>query len=221
MDTKDFWDNWWAKADDDGWNDDPSLFAQFAFSYFPKEGKVLELGAGLGKDTRYFAQHGFFVVSTDFSDKALEVSKWEAAMQKIINVDYQNVDIKNPLPFAQQEFDVVYAHAVLHYFSHETTDQILKEIHRVLKDGGVFATLLKSKEDPEILKSLKLNESFYQTPQGIVERFFSVEEVHNECDGLFKPVVLDASEQTHETENATFIRFIGLKNPQGSQTHPE
>ena len=219
MDTKNFWEEWWTKTDDEGWDDTPSIFAQFAVSYFPKDGKLLELGAGLGKDTRYFAKHGLFVVSTDFSDKALDVSKWESNMQKVINVDYQNIDIKNPLPYKDGEFDVIYAHAVLHYFSHETTDQIFQEIHRVLKDGGVFATLLKSKEDPELLNSLKLSENFYQTPQGIVERFFTVEEVQGETDGLFKPVVMDASEQMHETDNATYIRYIGLKIPKGTQTH--
>lgn len=219
MDTKDFWETWWTKTDDEGWDDTATLFAQFAISYFPKDGKLLELGAGLGKDSRYFAKYGLFVVSTDFSDKALDVSKWESTMQKIMNIDYQNVDITNHFPYKDEEFDVVYAHAVLHYFNHETTDQIFKEIHRVLKGGGVFATLLKSKEDPEILRSQKLNENFYQTPQGIVERFFSVEEVQTETNGLFKPVVMDASEQTHEAENATFIRYIGLKIPQGSQIH--
>jgi hypothetical protein len=85
----------------------------------------------------------------------------------------------------------------------------------VLKEGGIFATLLKSSEDPEVLKSLKLQENFYQTPQGIAERFFSLEEVKAEIAGLFKPIVMDASEQTHETENATFIRFIGIKIPGG------
>jgi len=219
MNTNSFWDQWWTRADDDGWDDEPTIFAQFAISYFPKEGKLLELGAGLGKDTRYFANFGLYVISTDFSDKALELSKWESTMQKIMNVDYQNVDIKNPLPFKDQEFDVVYAHAVLHYFDNIVTAQIFSEIHRVLKDGGVFATLLKSKEDPEISKSLKLHEDFYQTPKGIIERFFSVEEVLKETEGLFKPVVMDASEQIHETDNATYIRYIGLKIPKGMQPH--
>lgn len=219
MDSRNFWDNWWSKIDEKGWDDNPSIFAQFAVSYFPKDGKLLELGAGLGKDSRYFAQFGFFIVSTDFSDKALDVSKWESSMQKITNIDHQNVDIKNPLPYKDGEFDVVYAHAVLHYFSHEVTDQILIEIHRVLKDGGVFATLFKSKDDPEILKSQKLYENFYKTPQGIVERFFNAEEIMIETNGLFKPIVLDSSEQMHEAEHDTFIRFIGLKIPKGSQTH--
>ncbi|HLE48563.1 MAG TPA: class I SAM-dependent methyltransferase [Patescibacteria group bacterium] len=218
MEAKDFWDGWWQKHEEEiEWDDNPSIFAQFAVSYFPKEGNILELGAGLGKDTRYFAHHGYHVVSTDFSEKALSISKWEATFQKITSVDYQNIDIKKPLPFDTDKFDVVYAHAVLHYFSHEITDQIFREIHRVLKNQGVFATLLKSKEDPEIEKSLKLKENFYQTPQGLVERFFTVEEVKKETDGLFKPVVLDSSEQTHESENATFIRYIGLKISKGEQ----
>lgn len=214
MDTKEFWDTWWTKYDSEDWSDTPSLFAQFAISYFPKAGKILELGAGLGKDSRYFASDGYQVVSSDFSDKALDISKWEASSQKLI-IDFLNVDLRNPLPFKDLGFDIVYAHAVLHYFSHQITDQIFNEIHRVLKDGGIFATLLKSKEDPEVLKSLKLHENFYQTPQGLVERFFSLEEVQAEITGLFKPVVMDASEQMHESENATYIRFIGSKIPGG------
>jgi ubiquinone/menaquinone biosynthesis C-methylase UbiE len=217
MNTKDYWDSEWSKFEETDWEDTPTIFAQFALTYFPKEGKILELGAGLGKDTRYFAKYGYYVVSTDFSDKALEIGKWEAAMQKLTNCEFLNVDISQPLPFKEAEFDVVYAHAVLHYFSHQVTDQILTEIARILADGGVFATLLKSKEDPQISKSLKLHENFYRTPEGLEERFFSLEEVHKEVNGLFKPVVLDASEQTHEADNATFIRFIGQKIPGGVQ----
>ena len=136
MDTKDFWESWWTKVENEGWDDTPSLFAQFAFSYFPKEGKILELGAGLGKDTRYFAQHGFFVVSTDFSDKALDASKWESTMQKIMNIEYQNIDIKNPLPFKDEEFDVVHCSHILEHV--EDIFFSMDEIWRVLKVGGIL-----------------------------------------------------------------------------------
>jgi ubiquinone/menaquinone biosynthesis C-methylase UbiE len=217
MDTKSYWDDWWGKFEEEDWDDDPSLFAQFALTYFPKEGKILELGAGLGKDTRYFAKYGYFVTSSDFSNKALEISKWEASAQKLTNTQFLNVDVSKPLPFKDSQYDIVYAHAVLHYFSHQVTDQIFCEIARVLKDGGVFATLLKSKEDPELLDSLKLQENFYKTPQGLTERFFSLEEIKKEIEGLFKPVILDANEQINESENATFIRFIGQKIAGGKQ----
>ena len=217
MNSGQYWDNEWTKYEDTDWEDIPTIFAQFTLTYFPKQGKILELGAGLGKDTRYFAKSGYHVVSTDFSEKALEISKWETVMQKLTNCEFINVDISKLLPFKDGEFDIVYAHAVLHYFPHQITDQILTEIARVLADNGIFATLLKSKEDPQIFKSLKLHENFYQTPEGLEERFFSLEEVQKEISGLFKPVVLDASEQTHETDNATFIRFIGQKIPGGVQ----
>jgi len=219
MDSKDYWEKHWSSAEEEGWEDNPSLFAQFTLSYLPKEGRLLELGAGLGKDSRYFSRFGFYVISTDFSDKAIDASKWEAAMQKITNIDYQNVDITKTFPFKDKSFNIVYAHAVLHYFSHEITDQIFNEIHRVLTDGGVLATLFKSKDDPEIKKSKKLHENFYQTPSGLVERFFDTEEVLRETSGLFKPVILDSTEQLHETDNATYIRYIGLKIPQGMQVH--
>lgn len=215
-DTKGFWDSWWKRVDEEeDWEDRPSLFAQFALSYFPASGSVLELGAGLGKDSRYFASYGYKVTCSDFSDEALRISQMEAINQKLV-IDHVNLDLKYPFQFEDQTFDIVYSHAVLHYFSHKITDQILAEIYRVLKDGGVFATLLKSKEDPEIERSLKLEENFYRTPNGLVERFFNIEELEVEIHNLFKPVVMDSSEQMHEIENATFIRFIGTKIPKNN-----
>ena len=220
METKAFWEGWWSKFESSEWADAPSLFAQFAISYFPKQGNLLELGAGLGKDSRYFVRSGYEVTSSDFSDSALRISQWETQMQRL-KMEYINFDLRQPFPFEDEKFDIVYSHAVLHYFNHQTTDQIFREIHRVTKPKGIVATLLKSKEDPEVLKSLKLGENFYKTPAGLVERFFSVDEIHTEVAGLFNPIVMDSSEQTHETENATFIRFIGTKIEKGKQQpHP-
>ncbi len=211
LNSKQFWNEWWKRTDnEEDWIDTPSIFAQFAVSYFPARGKILELGAGLGKDARYFASHNYKVVATDFSDEALRISHYETLNQKL-SVEYTHLDLKEMFPFEKESFDVVFAHSVLHYFNHKTTDQIFREIHRVLTTKGVFATLLKSKEDPEVLLSKKLNENFYRTPNGLIERFFSVDELIVEIKGLFEPLVLDSSEQTHETDNATFIRFIGSK----------
>ena len=48
------------------WSAQPSIFVQFVNDYLPNKGKILELGAGIGQDTRYFADKGYEVVSTDF-----------------------------------------------------------------------------------------------------------------------------------------------------------
>lgn len=59
------------------------------------------------------------------------------------------LDVSKPLPFEENTFDVIYAHLSLHYFSKEQTNAILSEIQRVIKRGGIFATLLNTKMDPE------------------------------------------------------------------------
>ena len=68
------------------WIDKPSLFAETAITYFPSKGRVLDLGAGQGQDSRYFAEHGYDVVSTDLEETALEQSKLPRGCKVIILV---------------------------------------------------------------------------------------------------------------------------------------
>jgi len=210
MDSKKFWDEHFKKMDEEGWSDYPSLFAQFSISYFPKDGKILDLGAGVGGDSRYFASYGYRVTSTDISDEALHISQWESLNQKL-QVDYMNLDLRNPFPLENESYDVVFSHAVLQYFDDKATQDIINEVCRVLVPEGVFATLLKSKEDPLISQSVKVDEIFYKTPSGLLERFFSTEEFLKFIKGKFEPIVLDSFGQTMEHEHDTFLRFIGKK----------
>jgi len=211
MDSKTYWDNHFKKIDDEGWSDYPSLFAQFSLSYLPKDGKILELGAGLGNDSRYFARHGYRVTSTDISDEALHISQWETLNQKL-NVDYLNLDLRNPFPFENESFDAVYGHAIFQYFDNPITSQIVDEISRVLVPEGVFSTLIRSVNDPVIGQLEKVNDVFYKLPNGILERFYSTQEFLKIVEGKFTPLVIDSEGQHLETEHDTYLRFIGRKN---------
>ena len=52
------------------WIDKPSIFAEQVLPYFPKDGKILELGAGQAQDSCYFAEQGFSVTATAFEGDA-------------------------------------------------------------------------------------------------------------------------------------------------------
>lgn len=56
-------DNTWSDLHDNyktkAWIDKPSIFAETAIAYFPAKGKILDLGAGLGQDSRFFAERGY------------------------------------------------------------------------------------------------------------------------------------------------------------------
>jgi SAM-dependent methyltransferase len=133
--SKQYWDNKLNDYAKEDWALKPSIFAELAKDYFPKEGKILELTAGYGQDGRYFSELGYDVVQTDFSDtgvRYLEENKNE-------NIEVKKVDLKEPLDFEDERLDVVYCHLGIHYFTLKQTTEIVEEIKRVLKPNGVVA----------------------------------------------------------------------------------
>lgn len=210
MDAQAFWDNKhrtkYAKAD---WVNKPSLFAEWAVQYFPAGGTVLELGAGFGQDSRYFDSRDFKVTATDFSPEALRQAKPKSPA----GIAFQQVDLSQSLPFANQSFDVVYAHLSLHYFDHATTERLFAEIHRVLKPGGVLAALCNSTSDPQASEGEALEGPDYRAVANLPKRFFSPESARAFAKD-FTVLIADDQGSTYKDQAkgvANLIRLIARK----------
>ena len=93
---------------------------------------VLELGAGRGEASVYFAQRGAQVVATDISEGMLEVVDG-LARQNGTQVQTRVCSATDLSNIAEASFDYVYAANLLH---HVDIDICLREVHRVLKPGG-------------------------------------------------------------------------------------
>lgn len=193
------------------WIDKPSIFAEQAVLYFPKSGKVLELGAGQAQDGCYFAEQGFKVTSTDLEDSALELAQQKAA-DKATDIELKKVDLREELPFENAAFDVVYAHLSLHYFDHETTTRLFGEIQRVLKPGGVLAFLVNSVNDPEYKQGKELEPDYYQISK-TAKRYFS-ESTARKYTQYFDVNLLDELGETYKDSAKgvhNLVRFVGTK----------
>src|SRR2546422_160092 len=77
-----------------------------------------------------------------------------------------------PFPFHANTFDVVYARLSLHYFTGAQTQQIFREIHRILKPGGLLCFICKSTKDPLYGQGKKIEEDMFEL-KGHVRHFFS------------------------------------------------
>jgi SAM-dependent methyltransferase len=213
---KSVWSDLHQNYKEQDWIDKPSIFAEQAIHYFPEHGKVLELGAGQAQDGCYFAEQGFTVTATDLEDSALELAKIKAEA-KSVQIELQNVDLRNELPFDSGTFDVVYAHLSLHYFDHETTLRLFGEIQRVLKAGGVLAFLANSVNDPEYGTGNELETDYFQIDK-TAKRYFS-EGTARHLTQYLEVNLLDELGETYK-DNAkgvhSLVRFIGRKplNPQ-------
>jgi len=96
--------------------------------------RVLEVGAGTGRDSFPLIAYGAQVVQLDYSVNSLQILKGlseELHMQSdIVGGDTFQ------LPFRDGTFDVVFHQGLLEHFRHPQALALLKENIRVLKQGG-------------------------------------------------------------------------------------
>ena len=107
-------------------------------------GRVLELGCGLGHDTRWLVQAGGQVTALDGS--AVALARLGAALP---GPEYVHHRLPSPLPFADASFDAVVAGLSLHYFAWDDTLAIMREVHRVLDPGGLLVFAVNASGDAE------------------------------------------------------------------------
>ena len=94
--------------------------------------KVLDVGCGAGTDLMRFARGGAIVTGVDLSSSAIALARQNFAQQGLA-ADLREADGEH-LPFADGEFDFVFAHGVMQYTSGDAA--LVEECRRVLKPGG-------------------------------------------------------------------------------------
>ena len=130
---------------------------------------VLELGCGVGATTQYLIGAGFDVLATDISKVALEYVEKTVPM-----VVTMQVDLNGALPFENESYSIIVADLSLHYFTTEKTIEIMKEIGRVLKAGGVLVTRVNSVNEATYGQGEEVEENLYFA-NGYYRRYFDIE----------------------------------------------
>ena len=94
---------------------------------------AVDLGCGIGQDTKWLIDNGFDVISCDISNIALEKLK-----ELIPNSETLQIDIQETLPFKENSINLVNADLSIHYFYMKDTIKIFNEINRILTPNGIL-----------------------------------------------------------------------------------
>lgn len=169
----------------------PSAFVATCLPLLSPASHILELGCGSGTDAATFAAAGHHVTATDFVPAVIETNRERHA--NISNLTFQEMRIDEPYPFADATFDAVYAHLTLHYYTHDRTREVVDEIRRVLKPGGLLLFACKSPADPAYGKGVELEPNLFDF-HGKVRHFFDPAYARALLESLFTGV--DIAEHT-------------------------
>ena len=101
--------------------------------------KAIDLGCGLGQDTKWLLDKGFEVLSCDISSIALEKLK-----ELIPNSKTMQLDVKEKLPFEDNSIGLIDANLSIHYFDMKNTIKIyFKSITQFTHKISLRSTVLK------------------------------------------------------------------------------
>ncbi len=91
---------------------------------------LLEIGAGAGKDSKFFQDNGMQVVSTDLSPEMVKLCREKG-------LEAYEMDFKN-LAFPDENFDALYALSCLLHVPKKDLPVILNTLKKLLKPAGLF-----------------------------------------------------------------------------------
>ena len=96
---------------------------------------IIDFGSGVGSSVpfihKYFPQGN--LTCLDVSSKSLDLAKKRFPNQ----ANFCSFD-GDVIPFNDNSFDLVFSACVFHHIDHDEHDSLIKEIHRVLRSGGLL-----------------------------------------------------------------------------------
>lgn len=130
------------------------------FKKYLTAGKILEIGSGGGRDAKDLTKMGYEYIGTDISKGLLEEAKKNNPDTKFLLQSVYELD------FPKEYFDGFWACAVLLHMPKARMTEALKNIHRIIKKGGIGFITLKKGEGERFVEGDHLEKLSYK-------RFFS------------------------------------------------
>jgi len=158
----------------------PSFAAEEALKIFKKKNisSIVELGAGLGRDTIFFSKNNIKVEALDYSKTAVMSNKKKVKELNLSEfVSTKVFDVRKKLPFKNNSIQGIFSH-MLYCMSLKNLEvqNLNSEILRVLVKGGVNIYTVRNFEDGDYKNGLHIEDESYQN-DGFIINFFSKKKI--------------------------------------------
>ena len=186
---------------------DPSLSAKKAVKLFKEKNihKIVEIGAGLGRDTLFFAKNLIHTTALDYSPSGIDVINQKTKKNNLSNyISSKLFDVRQRLPFEDNSIEACYSH-MLYCMALTTSDlkKLNNEILRILKPGGINIYTVRHTNDGDFQNGTHIGEDLYEN-DGFIVHYFSKDKVNFLLNG-FKNISLEKFEEGNFPRRLFFV----------------
>ena len=176
---------------------EPSIAAAKALKLFQEQNieNIVELGAGLGRDTLFFAKNSIHVEALDYSKASIESITNKSKNLNIADFIKPKVfDIRKKLPFDDNSVEACFSHMLYCMaLSNSEIENLNNEICRILKPGGINIYTVRHTDDGDYKNGTYIGEDLYEN-DGFIVHFFSKDKVNQLSKG-FKVLDIEKFEE--------------------------
>ena len=164
-----------------------SLAAEKALNLFKKNkiNKIIEFGAGLGRDSIFFAKNLIYTLALDYSPAGLNIIEEKIKKKNLGKyLSTKLFDIRKKLPFEDNSVEACYSHMLYCMaLSNNDLQNLNNEILRILKPGGINIYTVRHTKDGDYQSGLSRGEDLYEN-DGFIVHYFSKEKIYSLLKGF-------------------------------------
>jgi len=116
-------------------NADVSKLYPFFLTHLPLNAYIMDLGCGPGRDSKYFLEKGYRILSVDGSEEFCKLAS-QLTGQDVLCQTFENIDFT-------EEFDGIWACASILHVPKSGLPKVIANISRALKKSGYFYASFK------------------------------------------------------------------------------
>ena len=176
---------------------EPSIAAIKAVKLFKEENikNIVELGAGLGRDTVFFAQNSIRVEALDYSKASIEsITNKSTKLNLTKFIKTKIFDVRKKLPFKDSSIDGCFSHMLYCMaLTNLEIENLNNEICRILKPKGINIYTVRHVNDGDYKNGIHRGEDLYEN-DGFIVHFFSKDKINQLSKG-FKVLDIEKFEE--------------------------
>jgi len=176
---------------------EPSIAAVASLKSFQENNikNIIELGAGLGRDTIFFAKNSIYVEALDYSKASIENIKNKSIKLNLSKfIKLKLFDIRKKLPFNDNSIEGCFSHMLYCMaLSNHDLENLNSEIYRILKPGGINIYTARHTDDQDYKNGIHVGEDLYEN-DGFIVHFFSKSKI-NQLSKDFKILNIEKFEE--------------------------